>query len=203
MRVYHREHAGRPIRIVWTLEEIGTPYELTVLSAEDGGGPEHLVRHPLGRVPVLDDGDGHVFESAAICLHLADTHPEAGLAPAPGTHGRALVYQWAVFAPAELEPPLFAAWIQGQRDPERAKAPRERFMKAAGAVADALGDRDYLVGDSFTVADILVGTAVAFTARAGFGDQLPDTLHAYVARLAGRDAFQRATAKLAGSLPTG
>src|ERR1044071_6850246 len=121
MRVYHREHAGRPVRIPWTLEEIGAPYELVVMSREEGAGEEHRRRHPLGRVPVLEDDDGTLFESAAICLHLADRHPDAGLAPAPVTYQRALVYQWSIFAPAELEPPLFAAWVQAQRDPERAK----------------------------------------------------------------------------------
>jgi glutathione S-transferase len=196
MRVYHREHAGRPVRIVWTLEEIGAPYELVILTREEGAGDAHRARHPLGRVPVLEDDEGPLFESAAICLHLADLHPDAGLAPAAGSHERALVYQWAVYAPAELEPPLFAAWVQAERDPERATGARERFLKAAGAVSDALGDGDYLVAETFTVADILVGTALAFTAVAGFGEQLPDNLRAYVGRLAERDAFRRATAKM-------
>jgi glutathione S-transferase len=90
MRLYHREHAGRPIRVAWVLEELGEPYEITVMTREESNGEEHRVRHPLGRVPVLEDDDGFVFESAAICLHLADLHPNAGLAPAPGTHERAL-----------------------------------------------------------------------------------------------------------------
>ena len=65
-------------------------------------------------------------------------------------------------------------------------------------MAAALGDDDYLVGGRFTVADILVGTTLAFTARAGFGHELPAVLQAYVARLAERDAFKRATEKLLG-----
>jgi glutathione S-transferase len=56
------------------------------MTREESKGEEHRVRHPLGRVPVLEEG--FVFESAAICLHLADLHPHAGLAPAPGTHER-------------------------------------------------------------------------------------------------------------------
>jgi glutathione S-transferase len=75
MRVFHREHAGRPVRVVWTLEELGQPYELTVLTGDGGRSEEHRARHPLGRVPVLEDDEGFVFESAAICLHLADMHP--------------------------------------------------------------------------------------------------------------------------------
>ncbi len=70
-----------------------------MVTREESGGDEHRARHPLGRVPVLEDDEGRfVFESAAICLHLADLHPQAGLAPVPGTHDRALLYQWTVFA---------------------------------------------------------------------------------------------------------
>jgi glutathione S-transferase len=195
MRVYHRENAGRPLRVVWTLEELGEPYELTVMTREEGGGAEHLARHPLGRVPVLEDDEGFVFESAAICLHLADLHPQAGLAPAPATHERALVYQWTIFAPAELEPPLIEAATQAERDPERAAVARTRFNAAAGAVSAALDGGEFLVGGRFTVADVLVGSALRFTARAGFAEDLPANLTDYIARLAQRPAFQRAVAR--------
>lgn len=114
MRVFHREGAGRPLRIVWTLEEVGAPYELIVMTREEGRGSEHRTRHPLGRVPVLEDEQGFVFESAAVCLHVGDLHPEADLVPPTGNHDRALVYQWSSFAPAELEPPLFEAWRQAK-----------------------------------------------------------------------------------------
>ncbi len=199
MRVFHREHAGRPIRVAWMLEELGQPYEVAVMSREESRAEQHLKRHPLGRVPVLEDEDGSfVFESAAICLHLADMHPEAGLAPPPGTHDRALVYQWACFAPAELEPPLIESWMQAERDPERAAAARRRFDAATDAVAGTLDGEEYLVGGSFSVADVLVGTALAFTARAGFADELPQNVKDYVARLAQRPAFQRAYERTSG-----
>ncbi len=194
IRIYHREHAGRPIRVAWVLEELGEPYEVSRMTREEGKGDQHRARHPLGRVPVLEDEEGFIFESTAICLHLADLHPEAGLVPALGTRDRALVYQWAVFAPAELEPPLIEAAIQAQRDPERAASARRRFDAAVGAISDSLGNQDYLVGGRFTVADVLVGTALGFTARAGFADDLPDNLKAYLQRLALRPAYQRASA---------
>ncbi len=177
------------------LEELDEPYELMVITQEEGSGEEHHARHPLGRVPVLDDGEGFVFESAAICLHLADMHPQAALAPAPGTHERALVYQWACFAPAELEPPLIEAAVQAQQDPERAAKARERFDAAIAAVAEALGEDEYLVGASFSVADVMIGTALAFTQRVGFAEDLPANLQQYTARLTERAAFQRAFAR--------
>jgi glutathione S-transferase len=201
MRVYHREKTGRPLRIAWMLEELGEPYELTVMNREEGRSEEHLARHPLGRVPVLEDDDGLLFESAAICLHLADQHPDSGLLAAPGTHERALAYQWVCFAPAELEPPLFEAWIQAERDPERAASGRRRFDAAAVAVEEALDGQEYLVAGRFGVADVLVGTAFAFTSRAGFADELPQSLQDYVARLGARPAFQRAAARVFAPAP--
>lgn len=199
MRVYHREGAGRPVRIAWVYEELGEPYDLVVMSRVQAKGEEHRGRHPLGRVPVLEDDDGFVFESAAICLHLADLFPQAGLAPPPGTHERALVYQWSVFVPAELEPPLIEAGMQAERDPERAQRARGRFAQAAGAVADGLGDREYLVGDRFTVADVLVSSALSFARRAGLWEELPPSLHGYVERMDQRPARQRAASALQGS----
>ena len=193
MRLYHRDHAGRPIRGAWTMEEAGQPYEVVKMTYEEGKGEEHLTRHPLGRVPVLEDDGGQLlFESAAICLQIADTHPQAGLIPAPGTHERGLVYQWAVFGPAEIEPPLIESAIYVESDPERSAKAQARFEKAVAAVADALGDREYLVGRDFSVADVMVGSALAFTARAGRTDLLPENLQAYIARLAERPAYKRA-----------
>ncbi|MEA2199899.1 MAG: glutathione S-transferase [Solirubrobacteraceae bacterium] len=200
MRVYHREHAGRPVRVVWVLEELDEPYELTVMNWEEGQSQEHLARHPLGRVPVLEDDQGFLFESAAICLHLAELHPEPGLLPPPATHDRALVYQWATFAPAELEPALIESAIFGQSDPERAAKARHRFGVAAEAVARALDGTDYLVAGHFGVADVLVGTALAFTARAGFAEELSPTLNDYIARLKQRPAYQRAAERTSLSL---
>jgi glutathione S-transferase len=190
MRVYHREHTGRPIRVVWTLEELGEPYELEVMTYEQGLSEEHLARQPLGKVPVVEDGDGFVFESAAICLQLADLYPQAGLIPPLGTHERGLVYQWVVFAPAELEPPLVEAAVFATAQPERAEKARERFATAAAAVERALDGGSYLVGGRFSVADVMISTVLAFTSRAGFPEILTPALKDYVARLRERPAFQ-------------
>ena len=198
MRVIHREHAGRPIRVAWTLEELGEPYEVTTMTREESRSEEHLARHPLGRVPVLEHDEGFVFESAAICLHLADLYPEAGLVPELGTHDRALVYQWAVFSPAEIEPPLVEAAMYWQKDPERAGLARGRFDASTRAVAGALDGNEFLVGGHFTVADVLIGSALSWPARVGFADMLPDSIKEYVERLSQRPAYQRADARTSG-----
>jgi glutathione S-transferase len=199
LRVYHRQHTGRPIRALWTLEELGAPKELIAMGTDEGLGEEHRSRHPLGRVPVLDDGEGLVFESAAICLHLADKHAQGGLAPAPGSHERGLTYQWSVFAPAELEPPLIETMRYAERDPERSASARKRFDAPAAAVSNALGGEDYLVGATFSVADVMVGSVLRFTKRGGFLDELPSNLIDYVHRLEERPALQRAAERISSA----
>jgi glutathione S-transferase len=202
VRVFHREYAGRPVRVVWTLEELAQPYELRVMTYDASRSQEHLARHPLGRVPVIADDEGCVFESAAICMYLADLHPEAGLIPPLKTHERAVTYQWSVFAPAELEPPLIEAAMLGEAQPERAEKARRRFTKAAEAVASSLDGSDYLVGDRFTVADVLISSALAFTSRAGFPEALSAPLKEYVAHLQERPAYQTAVRRTS-ELPAG
>ena len=174
------------------LEEIGEPYELTIMSREQGSGEEHRARHPLGRVPVVQFDDGYVFESAAICLHLADLYPDAGLIGGLGTQARALAYQWTIFAPAELEPPLIEAAIFGEADPQRAEKARARFFKAVDAVDEALDGSEYLVNGQFGVADVLISTALSFAKRANFPEPLPPALDDYLTRLFERPAYQRA-----------
>ncbi len=174
------------------LEEIGEPYELTVMTWEQGSGEEHRARHPLNRVPVVQTDDGYVFESAAICLHLADLYPDAGLIGELGTYERALAYQWSIFAPSELEPPLIEAAIFREADPERARKARGRFFKAAAAVAERLEAQDYLVEGRFGVADVLVSTALSFAQRANFPEPFPALLDDYLTRLFERPAYQRA-----------
>jgi len=171
------------------LEEIGEPYELTVMNWEQGSGEEHRARQPLGRVPVLEVEDGYVFESAAICLHLADLYPDAGLIAQPGTYSRALAYQWSIFAPAELEPPLIEGAIFRESDPERSAKARARFFKAADAVAERL-DRGYLVDGQFGVADVMVSTVLSFAKRAQFPEPLPPVLEEYLTELFARPAYQ-------------
>jgi glutathione S-transferase len=178
--------------VAWTLEELDVPYEVTRMDREEGKGDEHRRRHPLGRVPVLEDGDQLLYESGAICMQLADKHPEVGLLPPLGTAERGRAYQWVSFASAEIEPPLFEAWMQNERDPERAAKARKRFDNAAGAVHEQLGGAEFLVGDRFTVADIMIGTALLFTVRPGFFDELSPRLKEYVGRLRERPAFGRA-----------
>jgi glutathione S-transferase len=113
---------------MWTLEEIGAPYEVTIVSREDRGSEEHRERHPLGRVPVVELDNGRtLFESAAICLHLADLHLEAGLILPVGTYQRGLTYQWSLFAMTEVEKRVFS-WLFAKRAKARTRANTPRAL---------------------------------------------------------------------------
>jgi glutathione S-transferase len=191
-RLYQREGAGRPPRVRWALEEAGAPYEYVVMDQEAGKSEEHARRHPLGRVPVLESDEGLLFESAALCLHVADLNPDAGLIPAPGTHERALVYQWTLFAMTELEQAMLRAYTARRGDDPKAAASADaRLAKAFAVLADALAGKDYVTGDRFTIADVVVG-GVCESARHYelFTDQ--PNVCAYLERLDARPAKQRA-----------
>ena len=114
-RIYYMPRT-RSNRVLWALNEIGAPFDSTPVEREDRRSPEHLARHPLGRVPAFELDDGTVmFESAAILLQLGDLYPESGLLPAPGSSERALVYQWTMFGMTELEGPLYR-WLGERRE---------------------------------------------------------------------------------------
>jgi glutathione S-transferase len=199
MKLYYvpKTRATRPR---WVLEELGVPYDLVRLDPAKGGTrtQEHLGRHPLGHVPVLEDRGQFIFESGAICLHLADLFPEKRLLPPPGSVDRGHAYQWVIFAPAEMEPPLAVLSVQARKpDAERDDAvvgeARERFRRAADVLEAVLRDRRYLVGDAFGVADVMVGATLAWARAMRLVDALP-AVEEYVSRLRGRPAWQRALA---------
>jgi glutathione S-transferase len=159
MRLYHSP-GTRGTRVVWTLEEIGEPYEVKIVTREDRGSEEHRQRHPLGRVPVIELDDGRtIFESAAICLHLADLHPHAGLIPEAGTYERGLTYQWSFFAMAEVEKRVFG-WLFAKRKGDDLLEHAEGFAAIAGALREAVRDHTWLAGETFTVADILCASMI-------------------------------------------
>jgi glutathione S-transferase len=88
------------------LEELGVPFELKRVDRDNGAhkSPAYLKMNPNGLIPVLVDGDLVLYETAAIVLHLVDSHPAAGLAPPLGTAERAQFYKWLVWLAASLQP---------------------------------------------------------------------------------------------------
>jgi glutathione S-transferase len=142
---------------------------------------------------VLEDDEGFLFESAALCLQLADLYPDAQLNWPLATHERGLVYQWTVFAMTELEPAIIEARQHREDDPSRARAGVERFQAAAAAVEQALDGHEYLVGERFSVADLVCGAVLIFARNSGLTDDLRN-VDVYLERLEARPARQRAAA---------
>ncbi len=199
MKLYYvpKTRASRPR---WVLEELGVPYELVRLKPGPEGtrAAEHLARHPLGHVPVLEDRGTFVFESGAICMHLADLFPEKRLLPPPGSVERALAYQWVLFAMSEMEPPLVALLgeakkPEAERSPAVAAEARAAFGKTIAALEKALAGRTFLLGDAFSVAAVMVGATLAWGRAMKAMDASP-AVDAYLARLRDRPAWQRAIA---------
>jgi glutathione S-transferase len=193
MRLYHVPNSSSQ-RVVWLLEEIGEPYELTILGDRESrlADPEHLRRHPYGRVPVLEDAGNYIFESGAICLYLADKYPEAGLLPAGGSVDRGLVYQWSLFAYTELQARLVQFRLAESES--ALQTARAALREAIGAVARTLQGQDFLVGGRFTVGDLLVATALANARRLDAVELAPEIV-GYLEATEARPAKLRSDAR--------
>jgi glutathione S-transferase len=193
----------RATRARWMLEELGIPYELhrLDLSRKENRGEAYLGVHPLGHVPALVDEEAGVtmFESAAIVMYLADRHPEKRLAPPVGSPLRASYYQWMCFVPATMEPPLATVFDQQTKLPEAERSPRvidaakARWRTVCAALDRAVDGKKYILGDEFSAADIMVGSALAWSKAMGLLEEQP-RLVAYSKRAADRPAFRAARA---------
>jgi glutathione S-transferase len=192
MHLYHSP-GTRSTRVLWALEEIGLPYELTLLTREERQGEEHRKLHPLGKVPVLVDGSGTLYESAGLCLHIADLDPDAGLTWPVGSHERALVYQWVLFSMLEVESPIIDIFRAGDDRPDAVADAKQRCRVAAGVVEEALADGVHLVGSRFSVADLVCGGVLAFAKSQGLVDGMP-RIAAFLDGIEARPARQRAVA---------
>lgn len=193
----------RAVRPRWLLEEMGVPYELVYVTMELTRQPEYRQLHPLGKVPVLVDGEITLFESAAICAYLADRYPEKELAPPPQSPARSDYYQWLFYAPLTLEPPVEQYLFNVLPNlPEKVLPKKERtkvsceearqwFGKVCDPLNEVLKDRDYLLGNRFSAADVVTGGVLVWALKLGMlaGD---NPVSAYVKRLMERPAYLKA-----------
>ncbi len=146
------------------LRELGVAFELELVDrARDAHkGAAYRALNPTGRIPVLVDGDLVLFETAAICLHLVDRHPEAGLAPAPGTPERAHFYKWLIYMTNTVQPEVLMYYYSARytTDPRGAGAVKEAATRRLGewfsVIEDALGQGPYFMGERFGVLDIFL-----------------------------------------------
>jgi glutathione S-transferase len=199
MLTLHFAPNSRAGRIVWLLEELELAYDINKMAfhPQDLKSDAHRARHPLGRVPVLDDGDVRIFESGAIVEYVLARHKNGGLRPAEAAAEFPEYLQWFHYCEGMVMPPVNTIVVQTvllppDRRDETALAQAKRLLsKALEPVNAALEGRDYVIGD-FSAADIMLGHACFMSNRLGcVGDDMPH-LKAYVERIANRPAFKTA-----------
>ncbi len=189
----------RAARVRWMLEELNLPYELHYIDlfAGEGETPDYKKIHPHGRVPAIEI-DGHIMlESCAICHWLTDQFPEKNLAPDLKSIARQEYEQWVFYLPAMMEPPIWENFLHTRLLPEDKRIPElipwnvTRFQEIVRVLNDTLDGKEYLVNNTFSTADLLVGGAL--NASKEFIEDFPTLLN-YTQRLTEREAYKKSTA---------
>lgn len=183
----------RDIRVRWLLEELGRPYEVdtvpnTLPNSERSAA--HLARQPFGQVPFIRDGQLSLFESGAILMHLSE-----GTAMMPEGEDRARTLQWLCAALNSVEP-MTMQWV-GAKFFDQDAAAAEKYgailHRRLTQLQAALADREWLVANRFTVADLLMTEGLRSVQENGLAENLPQ-LDQYISRALSRPAFKKAHA---------
>ncbi len=197
--VLHHHPFSRAAATLWMLEEVGVDYELRFVDMPAGAHkqPRMLALNPMGKLPILVDGDVVVTENLAIGLYLADRYSPGELAPALDDPARATYLRWSAFAPSVIEPGFTAKANGWAFKPEQAGWGNYDTMLDAMEVA--IGEGPFLLGERFTMADVIFGGTVRYMLRVG-GLEPRASFTAYSERLGARPANQRAEARNAAIL---
>ena len=188
---------SRSSRLVWLIEELGADCRIqycTIRRRDGTGAADARNPHPDGKVPALLHDDALITECAAVALYLNGLHPQAGLGFDAASPLRGPLLTWICWAAGELEPAVFARMTgEATTDPYW----QARYDAAVSLLLEALWNGPYLMGDVFTVADVMIGSTLAWS-RA----HLPEspTMDAYLARLAERPAYRRAMMRDGGEI---
>lgn len=191
--LYHHPYS-RAASCLWMLEEAGVPYELRYVDLTKGEhkAPELVAKNPMGKLPVLVDGDTVVTETAAIGLYLADRYAPGSLAPALDDPARGTYFRWVLFAPSVIEPGAMAKAAGWDFKPGSAGWGTYEAMLAA--IDHALAGKEFLLGDRFSMADAVLGSTLRYMVMFKMIEASP-VVTEYLARLAKRPALQRADAR--------
>jgi glutathione S-transferase len=177
------------------LEELGAEYELHVLNMKKGEQREaaYLAINPMGKVPAILHDGALVTEQVAVFLHLADLFPEAGITPAIGDPLHGPYLRWMVYYASCFEPALID---HSQKHPPapRSTSPYGDFDTMFKTLSDQLEKGSYILGEKFTAADVLWGTALTWTTMFKLIPETP-VIKAYIDRINARPAVQRVRAK--------
>ena len=190
---------SRAGRIIWLLEELELPYEVNKMDfhPKDLKSDEHRSRHPLGRIPVLDDGDIRIYESGAIVEYILERHKNGGLKPAVSTHNYPDYLQWFHYCEGMVMPPINTIVVQtvllpeDRRDETVLNQAKRLLSKSLEPINNTLEGKKYLIGD-FSAADIMLGHACFMSNRLGCVSEEMLNMKSYVDNINKRPAFQTA-----------
>ena len=176
-------------------EELGAPCDLHVLNVRAGEQrkPEYLAINPLGKVPAIRHGDEIVTEQVAIHILLGDLFPEAGLTPAITDPMRGPYLRWLVYYAACFEPAVVDRFMKREPAPET-QSPYGTYEQVMDVLRKQLAKGPYILGDKFTVADSLWGSALHWTLAFEIVPDFPE-FTSYVKRVSQRPAFIAAMEK--------
>ena len=190
---------SRAGRIVWLFEELGLEYDLNKMDfhPKDLKSDEHRRRHPLGRVPVLEDKETSIFESGAIVEYVMARYGDGGLKPAVDAPEFAEYLQWFHYCEGMVMPPINTIMVHTillppeRRDQTTLEQAQRLLSRSVAPVNEALTGRDYLVGN-FSAADIMLGHSIFMANRLGQVSDEMGNVKEYVGRIEARPAFQTA-----------
>lgn len=196
--VFYFNPRSRAQMVHWMLEEVGVPYRTVLIDFEkkEHKTPEFLAINPMGKLPTLVYGGTTVTETGAIISFLADMFPKAGLAPATDDPKRGSYFRWLFFAAGCFEPALLDTMLKRPEPEPKAAVGYGSYPEVLNALKTALTPGPYLLGETFSAADVYVGSeinwAMMFGAPGLKGEPIFDD---YVARITARPAYQRASAQ--------
>ena len=182
----------RSTRAIWMLEEAGLDYDMEVVAIRDENrkdSAEFREASPMGKVPALIDGDCAMSESAAICLYIADRYAAGTLAPAFDAPTRGRFLYWLMYTPAVVEPAMSEKF--SGMEPNRGRSGWGDFDTMIATWEAGLDGRDWIIGDTFSAADVMLGSSAVFLRMF---DMLPEspTLSGYADRCLARPAYAKA-----------
>jgi glutathione S-transferase len=200
MLVVHHLNDSRSQRILWLLEELGTPYEIKRYARDATtrlAPPELTAIHPLGKSPVITDGGRTVHESGAIVDYIIRRHGGGRLSPAIGSDAYEIYNQWLHYAEGSAMLPLMLQLYTSRLG--EAAAPLQPRIESEtanhlGYIDAALAGREWLVGDDITGADINLSFVGEIAGVFGRWPQYPN-IEAWVKRFQARPAYKAALEK--------
>lgn len=192
--VLHHHPYSRAATVVWMLEEVGQPYTLAHVDLMTGQHKTdaHLALNPMGKLPVLVDGEAVVTETAAIGVYLADRYASGRLAPALDDPARGTFLRWCFYAPSVVEPGCLARAAKWEFKP--GQAGWGSYESMIQTLETAIGQGPWLLGERFTMADVVLGATLRWMLQFKMIDATP-TFVAYAERLGQRPALIAANAR--------